>query len=260
MGEAASNSTIPWEERLREVESYVLDILFRHYPKGLNVEHSTRTAQLMGSGQSLKAAFSEVIAFTESRLAGIGAEELDRLLRAVVENLDEAGMITVERVIASGADWARITSAGIEELSRRRGSAFYADVQEIRRIVMEELARVARAIEANEARQGELTKGMDAFEQKLMKLERDFYSRIFPFFAVFVAAFALIITGALNAIRLVGTGTAGTRSDWLQLLLETLSIMGTITVLLLLFVWATWLLTRSAAEKWLPGGAAGRVA
>ncbi len=89
-----------------------------------------------------------------------------------------------------------------------------ADVSRLETDLKDRMADAKAQVQGLESR---VTEGQQAIEDKLRSAERDFYSRIFPFFAVFVSAFALIMSGALSSIRLAsaqsGLELAETWSD-----------------------------------------------
>jgi hypothetical protein len=103
-------------------------------------------------------------------------------------------------------------------------------------------------IEDNRAEQAQLNQKINESEAKLLESERAFYSRIIPLFAIFMTAFALIVTGSQAIIRTTAT------DPWL-ILGQSIAMMGPITVFVLALLLAAWVLVRPRSPKpGQPGG------
>jgi hypothetical protein len=184
------------------------------------------------------------------------AQALRRALTSVVDK----GY--AERQGGAGHLWVTLTPDGIREVSRRRGIATQDDLQATYQIVTEQMAKfgemlteqkavqsqldqslqeIGASIEANRQEQEALTSRIQDFETKLLESERGFYSRIFPLFAVFIAAFALIITGTQTITRTTAT------DPWL-ISGQSIAMMGPITLFVLVLIGAAWLLVRPRAR------------
>jgi len=215
----AATSSEPEHEKVREIETELLELLYKQYPDWLLIVRP----EAIGDGAT----------------AGLPAEEraLHRYgtptMEQALANLASAGLIFTD---TPGMMKLAITlrPEGIREIGRRRGMATYQDLENLNRIVTEGIARVAEAIEANQKHQAELTGKLTEVEGKVISLEREFYSRVFPFFAVFVAAFALIITSAQVVVR---TTASAPDQIFFQSLAMTLPV-GLVIIVMIAVVWA----------------------
>ncbi len=95
--------------------------------------------------------------------------------------------------------------------------------------VMEGVAKVAESVEANKVPQSLVEQKLGEVETKIVGIERDFFSRVFPLFAAFVAAFALIVTGAQASLR-------APAADPTLALAQSAALMAPVTVAVLVVV------------------------
>jgi hypothetical protein len=177
-------------------------------------------------------------------------------LRQVLGALVDKGYAT--RDGGAGHLWVTLTPDGIREASRRRGMATQDDLQTTYQIITEQMAKfgemlneqravqnqldqslqeISASITTNRQEQETLTTRMKDFETQLLESERGFYSRIFPLFAVFIAAFSLIITGTQTITRTTAT-------DPIVIFYQSIALMGPSTIFVLALIGAAWVLVR----------------
>lgn len=220
------------DDRLDEhadLETDLLDLLYKAYPQSvwMNTAHpSGGDPRLRPLRETHKGYFS-------------------RDIHEVLRRLDEIGLV------ARSGDGSAVTirPEGIRELSRRRGMATHEDLENTHRIALDVAAKIAEVSESVQSQQERLDSRIAEVETRAVSIERDFYSRIMPFFAAFIGAFALIVTGSQNAVRLTSLTGGAEVTDPAHLFMQTLAVMAPITVLVMTIVAVTWTLAR-----WQPGG------
>ena len=212
----------------RKTEGDILEILYKAYPQFVVTAHPGPIQEVRkraGSGR-----------FGENRHG-------ERLWDEAIGELTNAGHVSVGN--AAMGDYAlTITPTGIRELTKRRGMSIVEDLNQLNRTVMEATAQLAETIEASKAEQARLDHRVQEVDKRVTSAERDFYSRIVPFFALFVAAFALINAGAQAAVRFpfVSTGNQWADAGWTFLQVGALMLPIMLTVIVL--VVATWWVSR----------------
>jgi hypothetical protein len=144
------------------------------------------------------------------------------------EEAHRAGLLTVDQL--AGLLTIEKADALLEELRKQLDEASSA------------LAQLKKAAQDSETKQEELKKQIE-------KSERDFYSKLVPFFAAFISAFALIIA---SVQRLIQQGTAYTvtaADDPLRVAWLSIAIIGPLGLVLLVFVGLVWLTVWSATRR-----------
>ncbi|MHB8674770.1 MAG: hypothetical protein ACYDAK_13970 [Candidatus Limnocylindrales bacterium] len=207
------------EEQLKETETELLEMLYRAYPRKVNtdVDHDLRDfhGRVGNAADGTTNQYGERL-FDEARL-----------------NLQRQNLIEAEP--GHGYWRLAILPEGIREFGRRRSAIQWGDNSTLNRIITEQVATLAEFIEANRKEQEGLSKKLTSFDDKLVRVERSFYSQIYPLFAVFVAAFALILTAAQVVVRSPSPTAADT--FW-----QSSATLGPVTIAVLLLILVAWLL------------------
>jgi hypothetical protein len=211
------------EHKLAKVEGEILQTLDDAYPKASRIANGADVEEF--------GPLNEIRRRAGSRNVKIPGHEGEPLFEEAITDLGRKRLITSQGV--AGSSYHTISSEGIRELGQSQ-SATAVDVQNILPKLTGQVAKIAEAIEANRAEQDKLNRKHADFEKKLLHLERSFYGHLFPWFAVFVAAFALILTGAQTTARI-------TANDPWQVLAQSAAVMAPITIAILLLVGAAWL-------------------
>ena len=142
--------------------------------------------------------------------------------------------------LANGLRRVTIRPEGVRELGRRSPTS-WADSASMRQIVLEQVADLLEIIDETQTAQSTLDRRIAAFEERLANTERSFYAQVVPLLAIFVAAFALILTGAQTVVHLTAT------DPW-QILLRGAATMGPVTIAVLIFLIASRCISRWGSE------------
>lgn len=201
---------------LREARLFILEQLYRHF---LEHENSSGSRPL-----------SEVESEVRSSLAGTYDQQGELvdpspLITQALQSLTSDGFLRLEGRRPS----ASITVAGIRDLARHRPTTH----GDLARQTADAMLQTAKLVEAREA----VAEQIGEFESRLVGLEREFYGRVITILALFVAAFALIITGAQAAVRIPP-------GPFEVMFAQSAAIMLPIGASILLFILGAWLLAR----------------
>lgn len=179
-------------------------------------------------------------------------------LTEAIQLLVEQGLISLSHPGGLEENSLELTPDGLRRVLSERGLAAEFDVQKISQVVSENIDKISETIEANKHEQDNLAKQLQQSSQqfievsqkveentrkqkelddKINNLERDFYSRIFPFFTVFIGTFAIVITSAQVVVRIES-------ADPTTMFLRSAAIMTPIAILVLVLILVTWLVSR----------------
>lgn len=183
--------------------------------------------------------------------------ELRGIFRQTLSDLRYSELVTVEPLPA-GQELVRIRPDGIRELGRLEPSVTYEELGRLGKILLEQDAELQETIEEAKAEQEKLERRIAAFDATIRDLQhqvdnkisdvdarlahaqRDLYNQVVILMSVFVAAFALILTGA----QVAQTAVRGAATIWWQIGLDAAAVMVPIATIVGILVWVSWLLTR----------------
>lgn len=221
MPDSQHEGTETRDDRLQRAVTDILEILYRAYPSPIwtgypgplaDLRHRIGSARLNSKNDHGEQLWDEALGLLASAWVRFGNAAM--------------GDVSLE-----------ILPEGIRELAKRRGMTTVGDLANLKGVVMEAIAGTAEVINKNRAEQEKLRQQVTRFERRLANAEKNFYSSIFPFLAVFVAAFALIITGAQGVFHI-------TASDPVMIFWQAAAIMGPILIVNVVLVLFAWLISR----------------
>jgi uncharacterized phage infection (PIP) family protein YhgE len=178
-----------------------------------------------------------------ARSAGLATQEVADRLEETEERLEE----TEERLSAVRGE-LRDLNEGASQLRQQTDNAAKAIDAALAKAEAIDAA-LAKAVNDNKEAQNALKKAQEDLQDRLDKGEREFYSKLVPFFGGFISVFALIIT---TAQRLQGTAYTLADDPWQVASLSTAIVVPLASILLVfvVLIWlAVWLATRRPRSR-----------